>query len=322
MATIRSYTLKSGQVKYEVTGYARVNKGTKQQQNYHKKGFDSAEEARDWAKRKASDLVAEKRTGRQQYNMLVKDWLTEWITKYKINVKEGSMIVYRYNVNHYIIPNVGGYTLGEYTPTVHQQFILDMLDHGGDKGKPLSYNSVSIINGTLSNAFNKAVKLHYIDSNPTVAVEYPRSVKKDAKRLHYWSVPQADTFLEAVKKDSNRTWYYFFLTVLDLDLRKGEALALTWDDIDFANNTLDISKTRLYRAEVHEHAVEIIIDDSKYPASFRTLYMTDRLRVALMEYRGLWYPTNDVIDISDGGPTIEPVSLSGKTWVAADIGEL
>lgn len=303
MATIKPYTLKSGKVRYDVQIYDHWNKGTGKQANVHKAGFDTWEEANDWAKEKTADLVKQKRTGRWRDKMLIKDWLAEWVTKYKVNVKEGSMIIYRYNIDHYLIPNIGNYMLREYTPTVHQQFILDMLDHGGKDGAPLQRNTVSIINATIGNALAKAMKLHYIPENPTISVEYPRSAHQ-VQRLHYWSVPQGDAFLEAVKADRNKVWYYFFLTILDLGLRKGEALALTWDDINFVDNTVDINKTRLYRAEVHEHSGEVILDDPKYPASFRTLYMTKRLRAALLEYRALWYPNGDVIAIEDGAPQI------------------
>ncbi|WP_179395012.1 tyrosine-type recombinase/integrase [Lacticaseibacillus absianus] len=305
MATVTSYTLKNGQTRYEVQVYAGRSPRTGKPTNFHKRGFVSSEEANNWAKMKAAEIVVHPTATGYRLNMTIESWLRDWIDHFKVNVKEGSMIIYRYQVDHYLIPKIGHYRLGQYTPDVHQRFILGLLNHGGENGAPLSRASVNIINGTLSNALKKAVSLGYLPMNPTSGVEFPRQSTSESQ-LHYWTREQADAFLEALHDEQDPVWYYFFLTILDLGLRKGEAMALRWSDIDLEQNTVEITKTRLYRAETGAHSQDIILDDPKYPASFRTLYMTDRLSEALIEFNRAWYSRREVVKLApttqlDGG---------------------
>lgn len=293
MASIKSYHLKNGEKRYEVQGYKDYQTGNGQQHNFHKRGFKSFDEANNWAKQQTSEFANNTASRKYQMNMTVEEWLTDWIENFKINVKEGSMIIYRYNVRKYLIPNIGQYKLRQYTPAVHQRFILSMLRHGGKNGSPLSYNTVNIIQATLNNALQKAVKLDIIPNNPALQVEFPRDVKVAKQQvLHYWTIEQTEVFLEQAKREQDPVWYIFFLTILDLGLRKGEAMALQWQDIDFAENTIDINKTRLYRAEVGDNVNQIIVDDPKFPASNRKLFMTERLRDALIEFNELFYGTH------------------------------
>jgi integrase len=289
MAQISKYQLKNGETRYEVRVYAGVNRENNSRISKHKAGFRSSAEARNYAKRIENDFANHKEARKYRFKMKLGDWLREWIGKYKINVKEGSMILYRYQIEHYLIPRVGNYTLGDYTPAVHQQFILSLLRSGGQDNRPLSYNSVNIINATLSNALEKAVHLGFIPQNPASKVEFPRDVKTRTSVLHYWTVEESENFLDAALKERDPVWYVFFLTILDLGLRKGEAMALQWQDINLSDKSISINKTRLYRAEVGEHADDVILDDPKFPASVRTLYATPRLIHALDQFNRLFY---------------------------------
>jgi integrase len=288
MASINKYQLKSGKYRWEVRGYAGYDSGKGINKTYHKAGFRSFDEANRYGKHIENELANDTESGRRG-TMKLRDWLNQWITKYKVNVKEGSMIVCRYQVEHYLIPNIGGYTFRQYTPAIHQDFILGLLKHGGKDGAPLSYHSVSIINATLSNAFKKAKQLGYVTTNPTEGVEFPRAVKPEKTKLHYWSVTESDVFLQEAIRERDPVWYVFFLTILDLGLRKGEAMALQWKDVNLSDNSISITKTRLYRAEKGEHKNDIIIDDPKFPASNRTLFMTPRLVQALAAFNRLFY---------------------------------
>ncbi|MCG4280872.1 site-specific integrase [Lacticaseibacillus saniviri] len=299
MASIKAYQLKNGEELYRAQVYAGINPATGKQVNFNKRGFRSMKAAKDWA-RKMESSIADNQTSTQFHaSTKLSDWLTDWIENYKTNVKEGSMIIYRYNIKRYLIPNIGKYTFSTYTPMVHQKFINELLKSGGKNGQPLSYSTVIIINSTLSNAFERAKKLNLISYNPTTGVEFPRSVTIAQKHdLHYWSSEEADKFLDQAKNERDPVWYVFFLTLLDLGLRKGEAMALQWQDIDFVTNTVTISKTRLYRAETGDHANDVIVDDPKFPASNRTLYMSDRLKDALLQFNELFYPSTRIVSLS------------------------
>ncbi|MCK7485797.1 MAG: site-specific integrase [Bacillus subtilis] len=60
-------------------------------------------------------------------------------------------------------------------------------------------------------------------------------------------------------------------------LRKGEALALTWDDIDFVNKRVRVNKEYETRTKV--------IDDPKTPAAIRSVPLFDEAEEALKEIK-------------------------------------
>lgn len=281
VAQINKYELKNGKVRYEVQIYLGIDPQTKKQRNIHKRGFTSEKQARSWAKNTEADIDNGRLTVNDHSNMLMTDWLNEWLDKWKINVKEGSMIIYRYQVQRYLIPNIGNYKLKDYTRAVHEQFINSLLEHGKKDNTPLSWNTVKIINATISNALEKATRIGYIRDNPTRFLEINKKYDNRTKRLHYWTVDQTEIFLKAAIEDKEPVWYVFFLTVLDLGLRKGEAMALKWSDVDFDSETVSINKTRLYRKEVGNLANSIVLDTPKTEAGRRTLQMTERLKTVL-----------------------------------------
>ena len=63
-------------------------------------------------------------------------------------------------------------------------------------------------------------------------------------------------------------------------MRKGEALALKWSDIDFVNQTISINKT----LSIGEHN-SLIIGTPKTKASYRTIQIDDKTIHYLKEWR-------------------------------------
>lgn len=62
--------------------------------------------------------------------------------------------------------------------------------------------------------------------------------------------------------------YWIFLKVLlETGMRKGEAAALTWDDIDLEEGTISITKTLDFQAKNNEE----LFGDTKTYQSFRTI---------------------------------------------------
>jgi len=71
---------------------------------------------------------------------------------------------------------------------------------------------------------------------------------------------QSERFIKASK---NNYMGNLFLAILTTGMRVGEALALTWDDIDFSEGSLSINKT-------HTETKDPYNDDSKYEIGYNT----------------------------------------------------
>lgn len=87
----------------------------------------------------------------------------------------------------------------------------------------------------LNQIFNYAVIAGDIQYNPVTAVRIPKTAKKSTR-------PPATVSDESKILSSDHPWL-FPLVALLTGLRKGEILALQWQDIDFKENTISITKS-------------------------------------------------------------------------------
>lgn len=159
----------------------------------------------------------------------------------------------------------------------HQQFVNYLYDE-----KKLATSTIRLINGTIHNAFKKALALQMVKTNPCNGVEFRKSDITQRKELSYWNRYEIDQFLEAAKLEQHYIFYYFFLTAIYTGMRKGELMALQWSDINFFKRTITVEKTRLYRKEKRG---EIAFSSPKTQSGFRILVMSDRLQKALVELK-------------------------------------
>lgn len=275
MATITSYKNNKGKDFYKYQIDAGVNIATGKRKRISKSGFRTKTEAKEAAK-EAEYLLKNGKLEAGNTQILLKDYLNKWITEYKKDVKEGTMIVHRYNVSHYIIPHIGFSKLSNYKLKDHQEFINDLYGLG------LATTTIKLINGTLHNAFKKAISLGMIETNPCNGVEFRKSVTTKEKELHYFNKDQIETFLAYAKEENEYIYYYFFLTAIYTGMRKGELMALQWNNVDFLRNTIKIDQTRLYRKEKRG---QLELSTPKTESGFRTLVMSKTVKQALLELK-------------------------------------
>lgn len=114
----------------------------------------------------------------------------------------------------------------------------DVIKMHDDLLDTLSSTSVKKVHTVLSSVLNYAIKMEYLKNN--VAREVGNIDLKENKRVDYWNLDEFKTFINEVDRLDFRT---LFMVLFYGGLRKGEALALTWKDVDFDNNIINIDKT-------------------------------------------------------------------------------
>lgn len=97
---------------------------------------------------------------------------------------------------------------------------------------------VKKIHQVLSAVFNFAIKQEYTKDNPA-RLAGNVDIEED-KHINYWTLDEFKAFIQHV---DDQLYYALFMTLYYSGMRKGELLALTWGDIDFDSNTINIDKT-------------------------------------------------------------------------------
>lgn len=192
-------------------------------------------------------------------NPTVKAWYEYWINKFKRNVvKESTQNQRKREWENHILPVIGDMIIKDVKP-LH---CLEVLSIMAEKG--LSNGTIQGVRVTMHDAFEYAVENEIIPSNPvTKKVTAKGTTKKKRRAL---TKKEQNDFLEHMK---NRSAYNLFAFALQTGLRIGELLALTWDDVDFNNQILHVTKTITVDSNM-----KTIIGSPKTKSSIRDIPLT------------------------------------------------
>ncbi|HAP3771987.1 TPA: site-specific integrase [Enterococcus faecalis] len=117
-----------------------------------------------------------------------------------------------------------------------QQFLLTSKPKRKDS---LSNKTINMIIIHLQKLFNVAIKEGLTYENPCNQID---KLKVQKKEIDFWTLDEFTTFISHIDKTKPflKVFYQFaFFT----GMRAGEMIALTWNDIDFYNQTVRINKS-------------------------------------------------------------------------------
>ena len=212
--------------------------------------------------------------------------MDQWYDLYcKPNLKYNTQLGYLRIIEGHLKPRFGQYRLKAITAAILQEYANDLKMNGYSK---------SHMTGILSMfgaALDYAVEpMHYLSANPMRYVKYPRIEKKPRERI----ILSLDEWQQIIDRFPAGSRYYLPLMIgFYTGLRISEAFALTWNDIDFANRTITVSKQvvkRNFGADVRkaidkrgkkEVRSSWYFASTKTPSSQRTIKFGDTLYRAL-----------------------------------------
>lgn len=244
---IKEYHLKNGEKRFMFKIYLGVDPLTGKEITTTRRGFKKTKEAQLAYNR----LKFEFNNGTYKKKQTVKyrDVYKEWLVHYENKVEESTFVKTEGLFENHILPAMGEYKIDKIEYSICQKHVDEWAK------KLVNFDKLKVY---ASNVMHEAVKRKYINSNPFTLVELPKkhpTVKND----NYYTKEQLLIFLECTSKMQNAQRYSFFHLLSETGMRKGEALAITWEDIDFNENTIDINK-----------ALSIGKDNNKYLKSTKT----------------------------------------------------
>ena len=163
----------------------------------------------------------------------VKDWMNDWLDTYLPNIAETTRRGYKEKIKEYIIPEFGDLMLTQIDKKRVQTWVNKLSEKG------LSPKTIKEAYGCLNRSFEKAVDLDYIKSNPADKTVLP---KPRQHTLNCLDTANGKDLLEKVK---DTPLFLPVLLALTLGLRRGEMLALKWDDFDFTKGVVHIHNNRV-----------------------------------------------------------------------------
>lgn len=125
--------------------------------------------------------------------------------------------------------------------------------------------TVQVYLDMLRMIFDFAVIEGDIDANPCLSVHLPSGLKKKTREL------PDDSTIEIIKQSVDRPFGLFPFMLIYTGLRRGELLALRYEDIDFNTNTINVTKS------VHYQPNQPLIKATKTATSFRKVILLDVL---------------------------------------------
>ena len=256
LATYKQYETNKGTF-WRVSGYLGVDALTGKQTNYNKRGFKSKKDAQhsyNTAKVQFQNEGIKKEPQRMTFEALYQ----EWLLIYEKDVEQSTLVKTKQVFRTHILPRFGKYYIDKIQVSQVQTAVHE-------------WREILQEYRTVFNKFNRvlkyAYKLKYITENPCDFVILPSKplVKQEKETLDFYTKEQLETFMTCLSEMNTRKWEAFFRILAFTGLRRGEALALTWDDIDTNQGLLTVNKA-VKRGENGQY-----VGSTKNESSVRTI---------------------------------------------------
>ena len=189
---------------------------------------------------KMNDLIYEVEHNRYiaPIKMTVGQWMDEYLDTYcRDQLKPYTIMKYESDTKNYIKPYLGSIPLQDVSGKDLQKMANGMIRKG------LSVKTVRCATGLCHKAFDTAIKLGYLDTNPADKITVKKAVKEEVQPLTDAEIPR---FLEAIRGDRFEN---AFAISLFGGLREGECLGLSWRQVDLEKGTLLIDQQLQRRKE-------------------------------------------------------------------------
>ena len=157
-----------------------------------------------------------------------------------------------------------------------------------DKNLSTSYKNK--IHRLFKAVYSFGAKYYGIKNNSVViAGGFKNSNNSPIDKTSFYTYDEYKLFRDNI---NSIVWLSFFDTLYYLGLRKGEANALCWNDVDFKNKTISITKNCYTKIK----GVSYIISTPKTKSSIRTLPIP---KTVLKDFQELYEYYSKFIDFSD-----------------------
>ena len=253
---------------------AGIDPKTGKRQQAKRRGFKTKKDAQLAAAKLEQELA--NGMSLNNNNLTYKDVFDQWFSNHSTTIKISTKKSIESKFNKHILPRFGKLKMKEITRSYCQKMINEIAQ---------SIASVNDIKIQANQVFKYALKMDIISKNPLEHVSIPKQQKeliseenKAVERI-YWKKDEIKRFLAITKQELSFRDHVLFHLLIYTGARKGEVLALTWDDIDFEAGSIRFAKTLFHNEG------EFILQTSKTKESKRLISLDSKTIALLKKWR-------------------------------------
>ncbi|WP_276804771.1 tyrosine-type recombinase/integrase [Lactobacillus hominis] len=267
---IKEITLKSGAKRYKYNTYIGLDPVTRKRAfaNGTFRTYNEAKQSYDEVRAKGTKNYVKPK------QKTVDDIYKVWFPAYQQTVKESTANKTKINYKVHIKPWFKNDYIDKINPIKFQKWVNELYKD------LVKYKEVINRFGQI---YDYASSLGYCERiyNPVNAVIIPKKTKRHRRNIkdNFYTLEQLQAFLKVAKKQNYRSYTYFLL-LATTGLRKSEALALKWSDIDWDAGTVSVTKTLAVGIDN-----KLIVQTPKSLTSDRPIPLSKNMITVLKKYR-------------------------------------
>lgn len=226
----------------------------------------------------------------------------------KTRIKSTSFYDLDKKIKNKVLPFFSKYKVKDITPTLVMEWQLTLSEYS------FAYQKTLV--NYLASIYNYAER-YYDIPNVMKKVDRPRNLEAKKEMQCY----SPEEFRKVIKAVENVEYSMYFKMLYLSGCRRGEALALSWNDISFEKGTVKISKTLSYK--VGDKNKPYHVGTPKRPSSNRTIALPDFYVNQLKEYKAWQSERYDSAEFVFGGDyPLAPSSIERHLTAAAQKAEV
>lgn len=211
-------------------------------------GFLTAEAADD-ALQAARRKIREQQRVSSKGAPTVADYAEQWVSG--LRLANSTVNGYRKIIRNHVTPQLGTLRLDQVTATRLARHYRELMDHGRNDtkgaGQPLSANSVNKVHVLIGAMLDAAIDDGHVSVNVarksrTVQAPTGKQIRAAQEEVVTWTAKELRAFLDWNRDVYRDELYTLWSCFASTGMRRSEALALRWADIDQAHLKISVRR--------------------------------------------------------------------------------